>query len=254
MSAFQGLFEGKNVLVTGAGKGLGSALAKQLGALNANVYAVSRTQADLDALAQECPRIVPICTDVSDWTKTREALTAILPDSVDILVNNAAITGTTNFMDITSDCFDEITNINVKSVVNISQICASNMIKSGKGGSIVNISSMYALRPTPSCPMYSALKAALDNLTKTMAMDLGKHQIRVISMNLGYMWTPMMTKYFPSEESREKFIQNEAGRFPTGKVFVPVEEAVNSILFSVSGLVDSMTGCGVILDGGYCAT
>ncbi|CAG7827423.1 unnamed protein product, partial [Allacma fusca] len=232
---------------------LGYALAKELHALEATVYAVSRTQADLEALKGECPGIQPVLLDIADWTKTRETLDTIVTEPVDILINNAAIPGPLKFMEITSGDFDEVTNINLKSVVNISQICAGKMITTGRRGSIINISSMYAIRPQSRVAMYSSLKAALDALTKTMSVELGPHNIRVVSMNFGYMWTSMLTRRLPTEQDRQNFLARESPKFPSGNVYVPIKEAVNSILFVTSGLVDSMTGCGVLVDGGYCA-
>ena len=104
------------------------------------------------------------------------------------------------------------------------------------------------------CPVYSASKAALDALTKTMAVDFGKHKIRVVGLSAGVVDTDMtsqMNDFDP--EMRQKFLEM-ATRFPLGEMMLPMEQVVSTILFLGSGIAGMMTGSSVILDGGFCAT
>jgi len=256
MATFKTCFKGKHVLVTGAGKGIGRALSVKLSQLGATVYAVSRTEADLENLTEECPTVQPILLDISDWGKTRATINKAIPGPIDILVNNAAVAYYVSFMDVTSEQFDELVGVNLRALVNVSQICAQKMIDSGNGGTIINISSINSIKPLPGLPIYTASKAGVNSLTQTMAMELGKHHIKVVAMNLGFIWTPGWPKLsgLDSPDEVEKKVYADMGHmFPLGKAFIPIEQAVDSILFVTSGSVDMMTGNGFILDGGCAA-
>ncbi len=118
-------FKDKRALVTGAGKGLGRATAKALWSAGATTYALDHTQSDLDSLQLECPGINIICVDLSNWEAARSAVEDIGP--VDLLVNNAGIYKFQLLLDITEKDFDDIYNVNVKAILNISQIVAKGM-------------------------------------------------------------------------------------------------------------------------------
>jgi len=258
MATFETCFKGKRVLITGAGKGIGRALSVKLSQLGATVYAVSRTKADLDNLTAECPTVQAILLDISDdWDKTRSVVAESIQGPIDILVNNAAVVLWGSIMDCTSDQFDNLIGINLKALVNMSQICAQKMIDSGKGGTIIIISAGSSIKPHVLLPIYSASKAGVDSLTKTMAMEFGKHQIKVVAMNLGFVWSNIWETFPEShgvEEMETKWLDTVGHMLPLGKVFIPVEQVVDSILFVASGSVDMMTGNGFILDGGITAS
>ncbi|RZF46194.1 hypothetical protein LSTR_LSTR011548 [Laodelphax striatellus] len=173
-------FNGKQFLVTGAGKGIGFSVAKRLSDAGAQVIALSRTEADLKKLKQEAPNVEPICIDVSDWTKTREIINQL--PAVDGLVNNA---------DFQKLIFYRIFNINVKAIVNISQVIAKQMIEKGRAGSIVNVSSQASQAALTDHAIYGSSKAAVDMLTKVMALELGPHNIRVNAVNPTVTMTDM---------------------------------------------------------------
>ncbi|XP_051273142.1 L-xylulose reductase isoform X3 [Dicentrarchus labrax] len=138
-------FTGKRALVTGAGKGIGRATALALARCGAKVVAVTRTQADLSSLVQECASISPVCVDLADWGATEVALRDIGP--IDLLVNNAACASLQPFLEVTPDQFNHSFDVNVKAVLHVSQLCVSGQIVArgmkarGSGGSIVNLSS-----------------------------------------------------------------------------------------------------------------
>ncbi|XP_034049600.1 L-xylulose reductase isoform X2 [Thalassophryne amazonica] len=207
-------FAGKRALVTGAGKGIGRATALALARCGAKVVAVTRTQADLDSLTQECPSIIPVCVDLSHWEATAAALQDIGP--VDLLVNNAAQSKLQPFLDVTPDEFDTSVRVNVKAVLQVSQIVARGMKSRGSGGSIVNVSSQASVCALPDHTVYCATKAALDMLTKVMALELGPHQIRVNSVNPTVVMTEMGRMGWSNPEKAKTMIS----RIPLGRFAV----------------------------------
>ena len=132
---------GKNFLVTGAGRGIGRALAKEIAKAGGVVYALSRTKDTLDSLVQESDRIHPIVADVSDWDRTREIMGAL--DVFDGVVNNAAFdpkNGAFAATDCPKEVYESAFNTNTLAAINIIQTTGQKMIQRGTGGSIVNVS------------------------------------------------------------------------------------------------------------------
>ena len=135
-------FKGKRALVTGAGKGIGQALVQALHAAGTDVVAISHTQSDLDLLKDECPGIIAVCLDISDW-KCMQVEIGKLGD-FDLLVNNAGIYCVSTVIATEEEDFDAVMATNVKAVVNISQIVAKRMVARKQGGAIVNLSSILS--------------------------------------------------------------------------------------------------------------
>ncbi|XP_003464869.1 carbonyl reductase [NADPH] 2-like [Cavia porcellus] len=240
-------FSGLRALVTGAGKGIGRDTVKALHASGASVVAVSRTNTDLVSLSKECPGIEPVCVDLGNWEATEQALGSVGP--VDLLVNNAAVAPLQSFLEITKETFDRTFNVNVRSVIQVSQFVARGMIARGVQGSIVNVSSMVAYVTFPNLPVYSSTKSALTMLTKAMAWELGPHKIRVNSVNPTLVLTAMGKHVVPDPEMARKLKE----RHPLKK-FAEVEDVVNSILFLLSDRSVSITGSGILVDCGYLAS
>uniref|UniRef100_A0A4X1U9J7 Uncharacterized protein n=1 Tax=Sus scrofa TaxID=9823 RepID=A0A4X1U9J7_PIG len=281
-------FSGLRALVTGAGKGIGRDTVKALHVSGARVVAVTRTNADLVSLSQECPGIEPVCVDLGDWEATERALGGVGP--VDLLVNNAAVALMQPFLDTTKEVFDRSFNVNLRSVFQVSQIVARSMIERGVPGSIVNVSSMvshvtypglaaysesFCLAWTPPfhagaagvpgwasckvrcipkgpkcCPLPTgSTKGAMTMLTKSMAMELGPHKIRVNSVNPTVVLTAMGRSVTSDPELARKLKE----RHPMRK-FAEVEDVVNSILFLLSDRSASTSGSSIFVDAGYLAS
>ncbi|XP_047613545.1 LOW QUALITY PROTEIN: carbonyl reductase [NADPH] 2-like [Phacochoerus africanus] len=240
-------FSGLRALVTGAGKGIGRDTVKALHVSGARVVAVSRTNADLVSLSQECPGIEPVCVDLGDWEATERALGGVGP--VDLLVNNAAVALMQPFLDTTKDVFDRSFNVNLRSVFQVSQIVARSMIERGVPGSIVNVSSMVSHVTYPCLAVYSSTKGAMTMLTKSMAMELGPHKIRVNSVNPTVVLTAMGRSVTSDPELARKLKE----RHPMRK-FAEVEDVVNSILFLLSDRSASTSGSSIFVDAGYLAS
>ncbi|XP_034362819.1 carbonyl reductase [NADPH] 2-like isoform X2 [Arvicanthis niloticus] len=240
-------FSGLRALVTGAGRGIGRGTVKALHASGAKVVAVTCDNSDLVSLAKECPGIEPVCVDLGDWEATEKALGGIGP--VDLLVNNAGVALMQPFIESTKEIFDRSFNVNVRAIVQVSQMVAKGMIKRGVAGSIVNISSMVAHVTYPGLATYSSTKGALTMLTKAMALELGPHKIRVNSVNPTVVLTDMGKKVTEDAEFARKLKE----RHPLRK-FAEVEDVVNSILFLLSNHSASTTGSGILVDAGYLAS
>ncbi|XP_052069132.1 D-erythrulose reductase-like [Mytilus californianus] len=233
-------FDGKRALVTGAGKGFGRAIAKKLAECGAETFALSRTQADLDSLISEVPNINVINVDLQDWYKSRQEVSKI--GHIDLLVNNAGVTMRSLFIDTPKENIDRIFDINFKGTFNVSQVIAKRMIQNGKGGRIVNISSILSEKAISEGCVYSTTKAAIDMLTKCMALELGPHNIRVNSINPTVVWTDMSRPY--KEELMPLLPMTPMGRFPE------IEDVVNTVVFLLSDQSGMISGESLRVDGG----
>ncbi|KAL8163360.1 UNVERIFIED_CONTAM: hypothetical protein K2H54_018919 [Gekko kuhli] len=237
-------FAGRRALVTGAGKGIGRAVAVALSRAGAQVVALSRTQADLDGLQKECPGIQTLCVDVGDWEATEAALNKV--DDIDLLVNNAGIALLQPFLEVTKEAFDRSFSVNLRAALQISQIVARKLIARGAPGAIVNVSSQASQRAVLDHTVYCSTKSALDMLTKTMAWELGPHKIRVNSVNPTVVLTEMGRRNWSDPQKAAAM----TSRIPLGK-FAEVADVVDSILFLLSGQSNMTTGVVLPVDGGF---
>lgn len=135
-----------------------------LSQLKATVYALSKTKENLDSLKKLDPKIKTVCVNLRDWNETRDAVRKILP--IDLLVNNAGVACLRPFRDATLDDCDLTFDVNVKSIVNVSQVVVENMIARNITGSIVNVSSQASHSAIKDHAIYCASKGAVDMLTK----------------------------------------------------------------------------------------
>jgi len=238
-----GGFQGKRALVTGAGKGIGRAVALKLASLGAQVVGLSRTQADLDSLKAECPSIEVLLLDITNWDTAREAVEKL--GHVDLLVNNAGITNWSSFLEITREELDNVLDINFRAAFNISQIAARSMVAKGTGGAIVNVSSVAGMRAIPNHTAYCTAKAALDMLSLTLALELGPHKIRVNSINPTVVMTTLGKKGWSDPVKKAKGLAN----IPLGR-FAEEEDVVNAIVFLLSDKASMINGITMPLDGG----
>lgn len=136
----------------------------RLSKYGAHVIAISKTQENLNKLTAKDSKIQTICVDLRQWKPTRKAIEQILP--IDLLVNNAGIARLNSFLDATEEDFDMTFDVNVKSILNVSQIVAKDLILRKSGGSIVNVSSQASQAALKDHTVYAASKGALDTMTK----------------------------------------------------------------------------------------
>ncbi|XP_014442206.1 L-xylulose reductase [Tupaia chinensis] len=238
---------GRRALVTGAGKGIGRCTVQALHAAGARVVAVSRTREDLDSLVRECPGVEAVCVDLGDWEATERALGGMGP--VDLLVNNAAVALLQPFLEVTKEACDRSFEVNLRAVIQVSQMVARSLIARGAPGAIVNLSSQASQRALPDHSIYCSTKAALDMLTKMMALELGPHKIRVNAVNPTVVLTPMGQANWSDPHKAKAMLD----RIPLGR-FAEVENVVDTILFLLSDRSGMTTGSTVPVDGGFLAT
>ena len=236
-------FSGKSVLVTGAGKGIGLAVARMLAARGAQVVAISRSADDLAALDKEIgSRSLPV--DLADAEATREAARAAMP--VDYLVNCAGTTTLEPFLDVSLEAFDRLIAVNTRAPLIISQEYAKDRIARKLPGAIVNVSSNSAFTGFANHAAYCASKGALDAMSRVMANELGPHGIRVNCVNPAITLTAMARKAWSDPEKAAPMLS----RMPLGR-FIEPEEVAEVILFLLSERASMINGVSMPVDSGF---
>lgn len=244
--------EGKVALVTGASKGIGEAIAQYLAAYGAKVVVNSRKQEAVDEVAQA------ICTEggeaigvagqvgnIEDCQKIFDA-TMSAYGRLDILINNAATNPVFGPVENTDErAFNKIMEVNVKAPFELAKMCLPVMQANG-GGSIINISSIGGVSPEPMLGIYSVSKAALISLTKVMATEWGKYNIRANVICPGLI----QTKFSEALWSNDKILSKMLKELPLSKVGQP-EEIASLALFLASNASGYCTGSVFTADGGY---
>ena len=240
-------FTGKNILVTGAGKGIGRDVTRFLTQeCNAHVIALSRTQEDLNSLHEKYGCTI-VQVDLSDVHATRQAVGAL--DRVDLLVNNAGVAILEPFLSASIEAFDMTMAVNVRAIMVVSQIVARQMIARSEGGAIVNVSSQSSVRALPDHATYCASKGAVDQLTRVMALELGPHQIRVNAVNPTVVLTPMGKRAWEDPAKGEPM----KARIPLNR-FAEPHHVSQAIAYLLSPNSDMINGVVLPIDGGFLTT
>ena len=191
--------KGKVVFITGATKGIGRATAIALHQIGASIIAVGRNINELNSLKKKLKiRIQLIQCDVNDYEKISKAINKI--KRIDILVNNAGTNLPESFLKVKKTSLDTLLEVNTKAAFNIAKLCTDKMLKLKNrkkvGGSIIHTSSMFGLVAGPNRSVYSMTKFGIEGLTKGMAVDLAKFNIRVNSVCPTFVATPRAKKIF----------------------------------------------------------
>ena len=238
-------FDGKRVLVTGAGKGIGNTTVRMLAGRGATVVAMSRSADDLKALHADLGcETIPV--DLADAAAARAAARAVQP--IDLLVNNAGTTTLQSFLETTVESFDELIAVNVRAAIIVAQECAKSMIARGQGGAIVNVSSLSSSTGFRDHTAYCASKGALDAVTRVMATELGPHGIRVNSVNPTVVLTPMAVKAWSDPAKSGAMLS----RIPLGR-FAEPEDVAEVICFLLGDGSAMVHGASLLVDGGFSA-
>ncbi|TCT05986.1 SDR family NAD(P)-dependent oxidoreductase [Aquabacter spiritensis] len=241
---------GKRALVTGAGRGIGLAAAAALAQAGAEVTLAARTLADVEAAAAALRAqglaAQALSLDVTDLTRMQEELDATEP--FDVLVNNAGTNRPSAFLDVTVENFDLVMNINVRAAYFVAQTVARGMVKAGKGGSIIHISSQMGHVGSARRSIYCASKWAMEGFSKAMAIELAPHKVRVNTLAPTFIQTPMTKPFFEDE----KFRASVVGMIKLGRIG-EVEDLMGAIVFLASDASALMTGSSLVVDGGWTA-
>ena len=234
---------GRTILVTGASGAIGGATVRQLVAAGADVIASGRAEAMLENLAQETGcRVLPF--DVTSEESVRGAMTGIDLDGV---VNCAGFGGEiATPMDTDISVFDKVIAVNTRGALLVIKYASRSMVRSGKGGAIVNVSSQAGLVALEGHVSYGSSKAALDNITRVCALELGRYNVRVNSVNPTVVLTEMSASYLGRPEIRDRFLQ----QMPLGR-WAKLEEIAAHIVLLLSNAASMITGISLPIDGGF---
>ena len=243
--------KGKTALITGATKGLGRGAAEAIAEAGGNIIAIGRNQSELNSLGKKIKRLKVKYTsfncDVNNYNKIKNFIINL--KKLDILVNNAGTNIPEKFLNVKKTSLETLLNVNTKAVFNIAQLCANQIIKlKKKQGSIINISSIFGLVAGQKRTVYSMTKFGVEGLTKGMALDLAKYNIRVNSVCPNIVLTPRTKKYF-SDKKYNKYVKEST---PINKV-VTISDVATSITFLASEASSMITGTSIIIDGGWTA-
>ena len=241
---------GKSALITGASSGFGRHFASVLSQAGAKVALAARRKDRLDVAADEIEAAggtaIAIPLDVTNAENVREAfeVAAEAFDGIDIVINNAGVPSSNWFVDVSAEEWRHVMDVNLDGVFHVGQIAARHMVERGKGGSIVNIASVAGTVPVRLLSAYSASKAAVIQLTKSMALELSRDNIRVNALAPGYFVTDINRDYLNSpggEKLLSKIPFKRAGQ---------IEELDGALLLLASDAGSFMTGSIIGVDGG----
>jgi NAD(P)-dependent dehydrogenase (short-subunit alcohol dehydrogenase family) len=245
--------DGRVAWVTGAGRGLGRAVAQGLAAAGAEVALTSRTEAELaETLAKieaDGGRGVVLPADVTDPEQVEAVAAAALDrlGRLDILINNAGISPVLARSEALALAdWKRILEVNLTGAFICSQAAGRQMLADG-GGSIINISSVHGRVGSPRLAAYAASKGGLELLTRTLAVEWADRNVRVNAVAPGYFATEM-TEGIRASTRSESLVQ----RIPLGKFGLP-QQVVGAVLFLASDMSSYVTGTTVSVDGGWTA-
>jgi 2-deoxy-D-gluconate 3-dehydrogenase len=242
--------EGRVALVTGAGRGIGRAIATALGEAGAAVACAARSRDQVEAAAAAIAaaggRARALRLDVTrpeQIVAGVEEITAAL-GPVDVLVNNAGITMEKPTTEVTDEDWDAVLATNLTSMFRCARAVAPGMIRLGRG-KIINVGSMYGVLGVPRYAAYCASKAAVDGLTRSLAAEWARHGIQVNCLAPGYVNTDIPRAAMADERTRALFLS----KVPARRIGEP-EEVGALAVYLASPASDFMTGQTVYLDGG----
>lgn len=239
---------GKTAVVTGGAMGIGFAISARLAEAGANVLIADRDAAAAKAAAAKIPHSVACTVDVSDETQVDAMIAKAVSEfgGVDILVNNAGIYPQKPTLEETKEDFEKIVRVNLIGAFFCAKAAAKQMVAQGRGGSIINITSIDALHPSSvGLAFYDASKHGLWGFTKNLALELAPHKIWVNAIAPGGVATPGTNFGKMPDEFMNAFL----ARIPMRRM-ADADEIGKVALFLASGLASYMTGSQIVVDGG----
>ena len=247
-------FDGKRVLVTGGGSGIGRAVSLAFAREGAGVGVVDIDAGRAEEVAAEVRRLgrkaLACRADVAQPAQARAAVERAVGElgGIDILVNSAGVREIVPFLELSFDEWQRVVGTNLDGVFLFSQAVARHMVAAGGGGKIVNLTSVAGVMAVPNRAAYVSSKHAIVGLTREMAMELGDKNIQVNAVAPGVVETAMTASYFGNPE----LVASLRRAHPAGRWAKP-EEIASVVLFLASDEAAFITGATVLVDGGFAA-
>jgi NAD(P)-dependent dehydrogenase (short-subunit alcohol dehydrogenase family) len=241
---------GRSALVTGAGKGIGRAIAVALARAGADVALASRTQADLEEVAEEIRSLgrcaLAVLADIGDEEQIQLMVRRVLEGHgrIDILVNNAGIEGGGSVIEMDAAHWDRVMAVNLRGPMLCCKYVGPHMIER-RSGKVINVASVLASRVSRYMGPYAASKGALVQLTRTLALEWIAHNVQVNALCPGYILTPMNERFFKTQRGKKLVEELPIGRL--GKT----SEIEGAAGFLASDATSYMTGATLYVDGGH---
>ena len=242
--------EGRHALVTGAGRGIGVAIAAALAQQGAHVHLAARSLDEVEAvtgaLRRSGWRASAVALDVTDVTAVQAAVEAL--PVLGILVNNAGTNRPKPMAEVALEDFDAVFGLNVRALYVVTQAVVRRMLAAGAKGSIINISSQMGHVGGPNRTLYCGSKHAVEGITKALAVELAPQGIRVNSIAPTFIETAMTRPYFEVPGFKDSVLSKIAlGRLGQ------VEDVMGAVAYLASDLSALVTGTSLVVDGGWTA-
>ncbi|WP_342806258.1 SDR family NAD(P)-dependent oxidoreductase [Alteromonas sp. M12] len=242
--------DGRRALVTGAGRGIGMAMAAGLAEVGAHVTLVARSQGELSAVAAAIVaaggQAEAVCLDVTDLQQVEVFFEQ--RQGFDVLINNAGTNRPKGMMDVTEDDYDAVLNLNLKSAFFVAQACVKKMVASNIKGSLIHIGSQMGHVGGPNRSLYCASKWALEGMNKSLALDLASYGIRSNTIAPSFIETPLTKPFFEDP----LFLRSVLSKIKLGRLG-QVQDLMGAAVYLASDASSLVTGTSIVVDGGWTA-